>query len=1283
MHSLKLIHLVYLLVPNFPFISSVVQPAEEKSWQEVPAGTQDQKLDPGFAPSGEYSSRDVTGYSAGSEYPTGNIGNYGNNYGNNMHGGNEFSGDVQGGGAGFGGVSYSQSGYSNSGDSFSDPSEGFSGHNSGFSGPSDAFSGHGDGFPGPTEGFSGHGNGFSGPSEGFGGHGERFTGGLQNTGWEKPLKTVVKHTIKNIAVPHPVPAPVPVPVPRYIKYFKPFAIAKPVGVPHVIPVIKHIQKPIPFFTALPIRQTVPVPKFVGLPVQVRVPKPVFIHVPKIVPVAKRFPVPVEVNIPKPYIVPIYKHVPVPVPHRVPKVINIIKEVPHYVKKPVPVYVDDHGSVDYGGGGSYNSNGYSNDYNNDYQGNYGNDGNSYGGPHGNSGHQGGSFNNLDNAGYNNGYGSNGGVDYNQYNSYTNPQESNQYNSPYFYNKPKGQGLNQQKSYPPITYPRAHRLPNKPQTPLLKDSSNQQSVDGSNDSNFNGNQGTGYEFSVEIKQNGATGNSHVYNNAVQSTNSQTQASAANVNYYQTASNPLKFNNAGSGGLGSAYNSHPSSTNSGTGYSQPVYNPSSYAEYTLSQQQNNAQHVYPQNNTYLQYSQPSYSEAPVPQTTTSSPTMMTEASKSFANYQQHPSNSYNNGYTMSQQSNSYNSIPHQDPFHNIHDSKSPYPSKSNYEFSSFFKKPASYQPPQTSAWESSVNFHNSNYNTNKYAPPQQQSQQSLYSQQSSQGNYGYNKDVPDFVSSSANSDYHNTQNGYQSQYPSDSNQNNNYNAFDNYNPSGSSFSSSSYSNSYSQPSHAYQEDKGNLNTNKENEKYDQSSSQNSYSSTGNIAVPGLFDSSGTSYSSSTSYSNDYGVSQSFSPQETRQHSSSVPSNSIPSTTHTLSVETINHPNGFSTYKAYMPKPQETLQIGNGNAGISSATYNDNNNPANQANSYSSYLGSSSYSPQESKQNVAMNNDAVSSPNFGNQNQQSSFSNFVGSASNTNSYSQAMSSPSAYTSNSYSNSNSYSMTPPNNYQSKQFSSSNSQLYNNNASQDAVYSTNNPIITGPEPITSYNYPYNQQLNELSPAYTGSVVASTSYAANDEKFQQFSQPQVTQYSPPDPIQTSSGAKQTVGQQIASSLKQNVEPQGTSPSTSNPFQGFNTKLDEMEQHMQSSGSSIINVYTNSPDSKEAKKGQTFTFVDPASLESSQSSKYYQPPEVLAGAKSKYSNSDLQIVQGPSFNQEPNEPLQTSLDAYVPAQPVYYPPSSDQNTVYKEAMSVTDTLYKEAISLDSNSKEKKTR
>ncbi|GFS45964.1 hypothetical protein TNIN_312361, partial [Trichonephila inaurata madagascariensis] len=70
MHAFKLLHLTYLLVTNFPFISSVVQPAEEKSWQEVPAATQDPKLDTAaFSPSGDYSSRDVTGYSAGSEYP--------------------------------------------------------------------------------------------------------------------------------------------------------------------------------------------------------------------------------------------------------------------------------------------------------------------------------------------------------------------------------------------------------------------------------------------------------------------------------------------------------------------------------------------------------------------------------------------------------------------------------------------------------------------------------------------------------------------------------------------------------------------------------------------------------------------------------------------------------------------------------------------------------------------------------------------------------------------------------------------------------------------------------------------------------------------------------------------------------------------------------------------------------------------------------------------------------------------------------------------------------------
>ncbi|KAF8777477.1 hypothetical protein HNY73_014334 [Argiope bruennichi] len=1272
---------------------AAVQKAEKKLWQEVPqASSQDAKLDGGgFASAADYTNRDMGGYSAGTDYQNGGMGNYGNNYDGNMNGNGYNGGGGYSGGGGYNSVSYSES----------------------YSGPSESYSGSQDGFSNSGDGYSGHSDSFSG------GHGDGFGGDLRNGGWDKPVKTVVKHTIKNIAVPHPVPAPVSVPVPRYVKYFKPFAIAKPFGVPHVIPVIKHIQKPIPFFTALPIQQAVPVPKFVGLPVQVRVPKPVFIHVPKIVPVAKRVPVPVEVNIPKPYIVPIYKHVPVPVPHRVPKVINIIKEVPHYVKKPVPVYVDENGSIDYGGGGTSYSSSYNNNYGNDYQGGYGNGDNSYGGQHT---QQGNSYNNFD-MGYNN----NGGNDYNQYQNYGNSQESNQYNSPYL----KGQNHNSQKIYPANSYPRAHRLPNKSQPTTMKASEYSQ-IDGSN---ANNNQGSGYELSVEVKHNGATNNNPNFNKNVQASN-QLQTAPMSDNYYQNANNQNKpFNNLGSTGHSSAsFDSLASAQNVASGYSQPfsqpVFNPSSYADYAANQAKNNEN--YQQNNSQIQYSQQSFSETPTTQPAAANTGMLTEASKSFSNYQQYNPNSYGNGYSENQQSNNYNSIPYGNQFSNYNNAKSPYPSKQNFEFTSFFKQPVPYQQTQTSIWDSNTNFNN-----NKYASPEQQNQQLSYPQQSPKNNFGYNKDLSEFGNNPIKNNYNNFQNGYQSSnYQAGNNQNNNYNAYDNYPQSGATFSSNSYSNSYSQPSNVFQNDKNNMNAYKDNEKYDQSPSQNSYSSAANNAVPGLYSPAGTSYSSSSAYSNEYVGNQGFPTQETKQVTSSLAVNNAPDTQHTLKTDSMNPSYGYSNFQEYSQNPLNGFQTTHGNGGISTQTFSMNH-PTSYSNNYPSQFSNPSYAGQENKQGLGLNMDNTgllgyhnsaqfssqennpgmsnsneasvhanyhdslgsspqdnkqgfshsdisgvkSSENGGNQMLQDSFASLIASAStNKNTYSQPASPASTYTSNSYSNNNPYTMPSTSNYQSDLFNS-NSQLYTGNTSQNVAYNNNQPIITAADISNSYGY--SQQVNEPSPAYTAVTTYSNPYPTTEEKYSQFSQPQMSQFLLQNPLQTSSSGQKTGTNQESSVFNQKTDSQGSSSSTSKAFQGFGTKLDEMEQHMDSmhsSGSSIINVYTNSPDSKEAKKGHTFTFIDPISLESSHASKYYTPPDPASDKKSKYSNSDLQIVQAPSFKSDPNEPLQTSLDAYVPAQPVYYPPSSDQNTVYKEAMPVADTVYKEAVSLDSNSKEK---
>ncbi|GBL69662.1 hypothetical protein AVEN_185461-1, partial [Araneus ventricosus] len=978
-------------------------------------------------------------------------------------------------------------------------------------------------------------------------------------------------------------------------------------------------------------------------------------------------------------------------------------------------VDDHGATSY-------SSGYGNSYGNDYQGGYGNGDNSYGGPHSSSPHQGSPYNNLDM-----GYSNNGGNDYNQYQNYGNSQESNQYNSPYL----KGQNHNSQKIYPANSYPRAHRLPNKSQQTKMKATEYSQ-LDGTNASN---NQGSNYELSVEVKHNGVTGNGQSYNKNVQA-NNQLQPGAANENYYQNANNANKpFNNLGSTShSAAAYDSLSAAQNVASGYSQqfsqPVFNPSSYAEYAANQQQSSEN--YQQNNSQVQYSQPSYSETTTTPPTAATTGMLTEASKSFSNYQQYPSNAYSGGYIESQQSNNYNSIPYGKQFSNFNNAKSPYPSKQDFEFTSFFNKPVTYQQPQTSIWES-----NNNFNNNKYASPEEQNQLSSYSQQSSKGNFGFNKDLSEFGNNPMKNNYNNLQNGYQSSnYPASNNQNNNYNAYDNYAPAGSSFSSNSYSNSYSQPSNVFQNDNSNINAYKDNEKYDQSSSQNSYSSTANIDVTGTYSPSGTSHSSSSTYSNEYIGNQGFSPQETRQVTSSLTVNNIPDAPHDLKADSMNPSNAYSNYQALSQKPYNSYQTTHENGGISSQTFSMDH-PTSYTNNHPNYLSNPSYPVQDNKQGLGMNmdntghlgyhnsgpfssqennpsmsvsNDAAghssyhsslgypqqdskqgfshgdisgtkSSENSANQMLQDTFAGLVASAStNKNSYSQPASPPPTYSSNSYSNNNPYTLPSAGNYQSDIFSS-NSQLYTSNTSQDTAFNNNQPIITAADISTPYSY--SQQVNEPAPAYTAVTSYSNPYPTSDEKYSQFSQPQVSQFLPQNPLQTSSGGQGAGTNQESSTFNQKTDSQGLSSSSSKPFQGFSTKLDEMEQHMdslQSSGSSIINVYTNSPDSKEAKKGQTFTFIDPISLESSHSSKYYTPPNPTSDTKSKYSNSDLQIVQAPSFKSDPNEPLQTSLDAYVPAQPVYYPPSSDQNTVYKEAMSVTDTVYKEAVSLDSNSKEK---
>ena len=167
------------------------------------------------------------------------------------------------------------------------------------------------------------------------------------------------------------------------------------------------------------------------------------------------------------------------------------------------------------------------------------------------------------------------------------------------------------------------------------------------------------------------------------------------------------------------------------------------------------------------------------------------------------------------------------------------------------------------------------------------------------------------------------------------------------------------------------------------------------------------------------------------------------------------------------------------------------------------------------------------------------------------------------------------------------------------------------------------------------------------------------------------IQDSITAQQNKDNIQASSSNIQYSPQ----ITEDDIQSAKSKIDEMERHIQESASSIINVYTNSPQSMSSNNGQTFSFMDPEAMGSSQTATFFQPLDPEGNTKIQYSSEDLTIVPGPSY-QDPAEPLQTSLDAYVPIRPPYQSAASDQNTVYKEAISEADE-YKEAISLNTDS------
>ncbi|XP_054715506.1 probable cyclin-dependent serine/threonine-protein kinase DDB_G0292550 [Uloborus diversus] len=957
-------------------------------------------------------------------------------------------------------------------------------------------------------------------------------GGGGNEGWERPVKTVIKHVYKNIAVPHPVPAPVQVPVPKYIKYFKPFAIAKPVAIPHVIPVVKHVHKSVPFFASFPVRHSVPVPKFVGLPVQVRVPRPVFVHVPKIVPVAKKIPVPVEVNVPRPYLVPVYKTVPVPVPHKVPKIIEVIKEVPHFVKKPVPVYIDSHQGNDFTSGTSYSTSSYSN--------HYGNDEDLYGGPQGVLNPQ--DNNAFDEFGYNNKEQS----DFNQGHGYSGSQNTNAYDSPYFYGRQKLQGNAQsfgQKQYPPESYPRAHRLSTK------ANNNNHQNGGSYQQQGYRQSSSSGSSLSSSGLSGASSGtsgsSSYPPNNDDPSYNgdvaSQGQASVNKEQFYKNVKSVHQSAYTGSNNLApqSNYNLAPQ-------YSQPVYNPSAYAEYLMSQEQSGQKSELIKQN----YSQPQAANIKDQNTQN----MMAQASGPASVYHQYSQNSYRDS-----QSQYPNSMPSQNM-----KSNSEVKYASNYN--RYNKQPNSNYhrqkfPPRSNNYYRGPNTHNPRENSQRQNENRHQGQQMRHHTYADRNPNYRNYNHPNYQ---AQQSQRNTQ------HESNSNMNG-------YVPSGTSSTSTSHSYTESKPQ--YQVSTSGDNAFMQNEKFDHAASQNTYVSDSNIAVPGPYVSSDTSYSHSRSSS--FG----------NQYSSS-----------------------------------------NGN-----------------------------YAPQASNQ-ILSQSGSLNSFHDNNLSHMSSVSSNSASASQSNSYTQPVSSYTSY-SNAYSKSNS--QTNPGDEPLQQSQSASSATYRDQNSMDYSNSFNNQYSSAPGSSISESYSsYSQQSNSgtsFSPQYDGPVLQA------DEL--------------PSPFQNDKQSYQTSLEQ--GSLTNALFHMQNSSQLVSSGDLPKSPIDEMEQHVQSSASSIIKVYTNSPDSAEGKNGKTFSFVDPETLESSQSATYFHSQEPDSRPKIEYSSEDLKIYQGSSFNSgELSEPLQTSLDAYVPAQPVYQP-ASHQNMVYEGAMSDSDAVYKEAISLSDTSNDNKSR
>ncbi|KFM60396.1 hypothetical protein X975_15776, partial [Stegodyphus mimosarum] len=871
----------------------------------------------------------------------------------------------------------------------------------------------------------------------------------------------------------------------------------------------------------------------------------------------------------------------------------------------------------------------------------------------------------------------------------------------------QNFHQRPLYPPQSYPRAHRLQtNNANNGITKS----QTYSNNHNSNINkhpaGVHGTSYELDVDVSPRGVKINDSPYSSEIAPTNynQNGQDNAPNGLYYNNGQaindgrENLGSNNYASNTYGSQQlSSNPQYTQSSTQYSQPVYNPAGYAEYLMSQQQSNQQPEYSQSNISQQYSQPyeasktaqenlqnvmaqasnqgiasqisnqgamslpsqgvmshisnqgattqadaqsmmsqslmsssqglmaqqpshsTMSQIPnqgmVSQASnqginnqesnqsikqdvsnqgmiaqTSDQGMLTQASKLQNYYQQYPSNTFNNGFRSVQQMNGFSNVPQLEQYSNYNAPKPKYPEKPNYDFDNMYKQVNKYQMGRGNSlpWQTN-NYQNQNTNDNNFQQFQQYNQQ-LFGQIPTQNNEGLKNG---FFNNPGN-----LKPGSQAISSINTEPKNNLHNFNDFLPSGSSASSSSYSNSYSPPHAGFHATSSENTMFRQNEKFDQSSSQNSYASSSNIAVPGPFTPSGSSVSySSNAYGSNYGDARSYSPQATNQ--------------------VYSHSHGS----------QMTNSV-------------SKDHPTSASTSHSTHIGSGTYSQPSSSLSKS-----YSSSNSYDVSSQGSYQ--------TPSFEFSPPKPS------------FEFSPQATYQMPVQSKPEMPLFSQNESQTLTsFSNAKSLLTNPGISTSYSYSYSQQVSDEIPDSSSSAI--TNPMLNIGLPKTFAQLQSSQQS------------QNREQNDPFALHANSV---TKAQSSNALQ--NSKLDEMEEHVQSSASSIIKFYTNSPDSEEGKRGQSFTFMDSSALESSPSATFYHPDDPTSNSKIGYSSEDLKIIQGPSYSQDPAEPLQTSLDAYVPAQPIYQASSSDQNTVYKEAASENDGVYKEAVSIASESNANKSR